>query len=205
MVVEPVIPQFAPQLLESLFLDGFCVLDSVLSAEECAGIRQTITHMRAEGEFRPAQIGTGPSKQLRPDIRCDWVSWLGDPIPPALRPVFDQVEKIRMCLNQAWFLGLFRYEAHLTVYPPGSFYAKHVDQFRLVQHRKISCIFYLNENWLPEEGGALVLYNQEGQVLREILPLARRMVLMFADRIPHAVAKTTRERQSVTGWLCSRD
>ena len=55
-------------------------------------------------------------------------------------------------LNRALFLSLKDYETHFAIYPPGTFYEKHVDQFQSSGARKISFAFYLNENWTQSDG-----------------------------------------------------
>lgn len=65
---------------------------------------------------------------------------------------------MRQRINQSLMLGLFGFESHFALYPTGSFYRRHLDQFQGASHRTVSCITYLNDDWLPEHGGALRLY-----------------------------------------------
>lgn len=37
----------------------------------------------------------------------------------------------------------------------GDFYLKHLDSFRGNENRKLTTVFYLNENWTPADGGEL--------------------------------------------------
>jgi SM-20-related protein len=87
----------------------------------------------------------------------------------------------------------------MTVYPPGSFYKRHLDQFRKDDHRKLSVICYLNEDWHEEHGGQLRMYLPEETV--DFLPLAGRLVCFRSDQIEHEVIAGTRERRSLTGWM----
>jgi SM-20-related protein len=95
------------------------------------------------------------------------------------------------------------YEAHFAIYPPHHFYKKHVDQFTHSHDRKISCVFYLNEDWDPAHGGELILYNENDQPSTSILPIGNRMVC-FNSTLVHEVQTTYRMRYSIASWLKSR-
>jgi SM-20-related protein len=95
----------------------------------------------------------------------------------------------------------------MALYPPGSFYRKHLDQFRGATHRKVSAILYLNPDWSPADGGELRLYlapSGEGDHL-DIAPLGGTLVTFLSDRFHHEVLPTRRERRSLTGWFRVRE
>ncbi|MCA1806093.1 MAG: 2OG-Fe(II) oxygenase, partial [Xanthomonadaceae bacterium] len=146
--------------------------------------------------------------QLRPDIRNDQVHWLGEaPETAAQRAYFATLESLRLAINRHLYLGLFRFEGHMALYPPGSFYRKHLDQFRGATHRKVSVILYLNPAWGPGDGGALRLYLAaagEGEY-RDIAPQGGTLACFLSDRFHHEVLPTQRERRSLTGWFRVRE
>ena len=102
-------------------------------------------------------------------------------------------------INRSLYLSLKDYEIHMTVYPVGSFYRRHLDQFKKDDHRKLSVICYLNEGWEEEHGGQLRIYRTNGPL--DILPVAGRLVCFRSDQLEHEVLPATRERLSVTGWI----
>ena len=67
----------------------------------------------------------------------------------------------------------------------------------------MSVIFYLNTNWIPENGGNLIIYTNKNNIETaiSIAPLAGRMVCFESDKLDHEVSETFVERLSVTGWL----
>ena len=69
--------------------------------------------------------------------------------------------------------------------------------------RAVSAVFYLNSDWLPEQGGALRLYLADGREL-DVLPEAGTLVVFLSADLPHEVLPATRERLSLTGWLRRR-
>ena len=187
---------------------GWSVCPGFLSPEVVAALAAELDARRAAGGFRPAGIGTGMALQLRPDIRNDQVHWLGEtPATEAQALYFTALESLRLAINQRLYLGLFRFEGHLALYPPGSFYRRHLDQLVGATQRKVSVILYLNHGWAPEDGGALRLYLEDGAVgeYRDILPHAGTLACFLSDRFHHEVLPTRRERRSLTGWFRVRD
>jgi SM-20-related protein len=87
----------------------------------------------------------------------------------------------------------------MTIYPAGTYYKKHLDQFKKDDHRKLSVICYLNKDWREEEGGQLRIYLEEGT--QEVLPVAGRLVCFRSDLLEHEVLPSTRSRLSLTGWV----
>ncbi len=71
--------------------------------------------------------------------------------------------------------------------------------------RVVSCILYLNQDWQPEDGGALKIYaGNELSTLplpMQVLPQGGRLVTFISDRFPHEVLPATRDRMSLTGWF----
>ena len=160
-----------------------------------------------EGEFRRAMIGTGDNKVVRTDIRNDYVHWL-DPtlLTPSQQACFDEFELLRLAVNQVLFLGLFELESHLAWYPPGSFYKKHVDQFRGTEHRVVTVVLYLNDDWRTGQGGELRLYPDKDNhaVFQDVLPTGGTLACFVTNAMVHEVLPATRDRLSMTGWFCNR-
>lgn len=159
----------------------------------------------AAGEFRAAGVGRGPSHAERSDIRGDRTLWLDDQAPaPAERPLWQALEQLRIALNEATFLGLFAFEGHYALYPPGASYRRHRDCFRGDDTRVLSCVLYLNEAWTTADGGMLRLY-LPGDTLRDILPVGGTLVGFLADRFEHEVLPARRDRLAIAGWFRRRN
>lgn len=158
-----------------------------------------------DGAFRKAGIGRGENFLIRPDIRGDYVHWPEPDDLPAVRRLHEEcLEPLRRALNEATLLGLFDFEGHYAVYPPGAAYARHVDRFHDAAQRVVSVVLYLNPGWRAEDGGALRLYVPDEAGIEQavdILPEAGRLVCFLSDRISHEVLETRRERFSFTGWF----
>jgi len=157
----------------------------------------------AEGELAPASVGRGVLQEVREGIRGDHIQW----IEPGQAEPCDQylavMDTLRQALNRGLFLGLEDYESHFAMYPPGAFYRKHVDRFRDDDKRMLSAVLYLNDAWLPEHGGHLRMYLEDG-VEYDVQPSGGCLVVFLSGDIPHEVLPSTRDRLSLTGWFRRR-
>ena len=159
----------------------------------------------AAGEFRNARIGRGLDRIERRDVRGDRMLWLEAQAPArAERALWRALERLRIALNEATFIGLFAFEGHYALYPPGARYRRHRDRFRDDDARVLSCVLYLNQAWTAADGGALRIY-LPGNDSRDVLPVGGTLVCFLADRYEHEVLPATRERLAITGWFRRRE
>lgn len=174
-------------------------------------IPQSVTHKLAEecrqraaqGALAPAAVGRGAQQQVREGVRGDHIQWLEAGQHPACDAYLQALDELRLALNQGLYLGLEDYEGHFALYPPGAFYQRHVDRFRDDDRRAVSAVFYLNDDWQAEQGGALRLYLANGET-RDVLPQAGSLLVFLSADMPHEVLPASRERLSLTGWLRRR-
>ncbi|WP_160086637.1 2OG-Fe(II) oxygenase [Pseudomonas sp. 9AZ] len=165
-------------------------------AEEC---RKRAAH----GALAPAGVGRGVQQQIREGVRGDHIQWLEAGQAEACDQYLQAFDELRVALNQGLYLGLEDFEGHFALYPPGAFYQKHVDRFRDDDRRAVSAVFYLNEDWQAEQGGALRLYLPNGET-RDVLPQAGSLLLFLSADMPHEVLPASRDRLSLTGWFRRR-
>ncbi len=200
-------PEPAEQIAATLADQGWCVSDRVLAPLHISQLRHEARQRWQAGRFRRAGVGCGEDLQVRDEVRTDRIAWL-DPndLSAAQRLYWHQLEQLRLAVNRSLFLGLYALEAHLAVYPPGTYYRKHLDQFRGIGERTLSCILYLNDAWQAQDGGALRLYTDpnDPEQSEPILPEGGRLVTFFSARFLHEVEPATRERFSLTGWFKRR-
>jgi len=178
--------------------DQFIAARHVSSLAECARAR----HRR--GDFAAARVGSRENLQRRESVRGDFTCWLREPLFPAERLLLDELERLRLELNREAFLGLFEIELHYAWYPPGAGYARHTDQPLGTTQRRVSLVLYLNQDWDGEAGGALRLFDADGQ-FHDIEPIAGRLVCFLTPGREHAVMPARRDRWSISGWFRARD
>jgi SM-20-related protein len=112
---------------------------------------------------------------------------------------FDLMDGFILYLNSTCYTGITSYEFHYTLYEKGSFYKKHLDQFRNNKSRAFSMILYLNTDWQLEDGGELCIHHE--QQLQNISPMQGKSVFFKSDELEHEVLLTHKPRMSITGWL----
>jgi len=180
---------------------GYAIADDFLAPAEVAAILDLDTFKAGIAGFKKAGIGKDQGLQINEAVRGDYIQWLDKTTAAAPVCVYlDRLNALVQFLNQNLFLSLKDYEVHLTIYPPGTYYKRHLDQFKKNDHRRLSVICYLNTEWPPETGGQLRMYLEQNNTL-DILPLAGRLVCFRSDQIEHEVLPATRERLSLTGWM----
>jgi SM-20-related protein len=187
-------------LVDGIASDGFSIVDDFLSEEEIDSILNLDEFKNSLLQFKKAGIGNNDTKQINEGIRGDYIQWIDRATAPI--PLFNYLSKLKeliTAVNQGLFLSLKDYEVHLTNYPKGSYYKRHLDQFKKDDHRKLSVICYLNKDWKVEEGGQLRIYDQDKAL--DVLPIAGRLVCFRSDLLEHEVLPATRPRLSLTGWI----
>lgn len=184
--------------MDRLSEDDVVVIDDFITEADFATVMAFFSTKLAENKLLKAAIGSS-NRLVDETIRGDYTYWLDQEQDVELKPIFDLLDEAIQKLNRYCYLGLTGSEFHLAHYPEGTFYKKHLDQFKEKSTRVISFIIYLNENWKKGDGGELKVFQDGGDYL--IQPLARRCVLFKSGTVPHEVQKTNVSRYSLTGWL----
>lgn len=194
-------------VVDALVNPGWVVLPDFIPQETVRELQaQAYTQWNA-GEFHAAGIGRGQELNVNESIRSDQVQWLERAEQGALADYQHFMEALRLNLNQALYMGLFEFEAHFAVYPPGAFYRRHLDNSRGTSARLVTAILYLNEDWKAADCGQLRLYTDgsDGGEYLDVFPEAGKLVLFHSTRFWHEVMPARRERFSLTGWLRARE
>ena len=185
------------------WVDGIAVLDGFLAPTQVRALLDCARLRRGRGEFAAARIGSERKLQRRPQIRGDSICWIAVPLLPAEQMLLEELERLRLHLNERDMLGLFELELHYAWYPAGAGYARHVDQPQGRAQRQISLVLYLNEDWAPAAAGELRFFDAPDRH-RDIEPIAGRLVCFLTAGREHAVLPTRRDRLSISGWFRTR-
>ncbi|OIQ92796.1 hypothetical protein GALL_252380 [mine drainage metagenome] len=212
-------------LIEKIDQYGFCIMDHFISDSITLTLAGELSTLNDSARMHAA--GTGRDfGTINKRLRGDSIYWLNENVASlAQQTYFTQMEALRLLLNQHFYLGLFALESHLAIYPTGTEYKKHLDQFETKNdkqqpQRQISCILYLNQDWIDNDGGHLRLYlNQKNNAVidpsifknlqlediqLDISPIGGRLVIFLSDTFYHAVLPASRDRMSLTGWFLTR-
>ncbi len=185
------------------YLDNNIGIDATFLNENLSnGLHQNILQLQNDDLMIAAGIGNNLIKDEQQKMRSDKIYWMDKSHDNIFEQEFLQhIENFIDRLNSTCYTGINGYEFHYAVYEEGSFYKRHKDQFKNDSNRKYSLISYLNQNWLDEDGGQLLVY--QNNAAQKILPQSKTAVFFKSDEIEHEVTKANRSRMSITGWLKS--
>lgn len=194
-------------LLDEFDQHGYVVIDNFLPGKTIQALSFQASALQQAGNMRLAGVGKAAPNQTIGKVRSDSIYWL-DAIGQTIEQetYLQRMNELQADLNRHFFLGLFEFETHFAIYPPGGVYHKHLDQFKGQHERQVSAILYLNQDWQAEDGGELRLYlgGTADQSFLDISPIGGRMILFLSGKFFHEVLPATRERISLTGWFRTR-
>lgn len=187
-------------LINSFIENQVGIADDFLSEALAAQLKLNLLGLHAEQQLKAAGIGNQALLTHDKLLRSDRIYWL-DRAHNDLHEntFFDLIDKFVLYLNHTCYTGITGYEFHYALYEDGSFYKKHLDQFRNNKGRAFSMIMYLNVDWQLKDGGELCVYHDEQ--VQHISPLNRKCVFFKSSELEHEVLITHQPRLSITGWL----
>lgn len=186
--------------VDTLANDDYLVIDDFLPEKLFLKLKTFLFDRLAEDDFKKAGIGALNEFKIVEAVRGDFVFWLDKRRDQELVDLFVLIEDILSVFNRLCYLSLSGYEFHLAHYPKGSYYKRHLDQFRERNNRMITVIIYLNEAWSQGDGGELKVYTGDKE-FRLLEPIGNRCVIFRSDTLEHEVLMTNKSRYSLTGWL----
>lgn len=153
------------------------------------------------GQFVAAGIGRESEHQQNQFVRRDEIHWIfGD--SDVGKQWLNWTAQLQQYLNRHLFLGLFSFESHFAHYRPGDFYKRHVDAFKGQANRILSLVVYLNPGWQVDDGGEIVIYQDQYDLHgTKVLPHFATVVAFLSEDFPHEVLAAQRDRYSIAGWF----
>lgn len=196
-------------IINDLLEQQYSVVDHFFTPDEVDALRTALLQKHENALFKKAAIGNKTNETVEKAIRGDYIHWINELEKSAVETIFfDKLNALVDYLNKTCFLGILHKEFHYAIYPKGTFYKRHLDTFQNDDRRKLSFVFYLNdESWQPENGGDLVLYlNENGKENKKTVhPFPGRVVIFESQDIEHEVKPVLNgERYSITGWMKTR-
>ena len=199
--------QLIDDIADALAQQGFIQLQDFLP-ESLANSLLDEAKSLAASAFKPAGIGRHSKAQKNTQIRSDSTLWLnGDSAPQKL--YLDWMQQLKIGLNRRLFMGLNEFECHYSHYSKGDFYQRHLDAFKsdvstTSSNRMLSSVYYLNQNWDNNDGGELLIYqDQQTSPLLKVSPVFNRCVMFLSNTFPHEVLASQCDRFSIAGWFRS--
>ena len=193
---------------------GYSINPSALPEHLCYALTEHIKQMPTTN-FKRAGIGRATDLTVNDFVRTDEICWISGN-SNAGKAWLDWAELLQKYLNRRLFLGLFSFESHFAHYAKGDFYKTHKDAFKGEENRVLSVVVYLNETWLSEDGGELVIYQDQQNFqqaddqitqpsthleLAKVTPSFGTIAVFLSEEFPHEVLPAKRDRYSIAGWF----
>ena len=187
-------------LIDSYLENNIGIDVNFLHKKLSAGLQQNILQLQKDDMLSMAGIGNDAIQDTQQKMRGDKIYWMDKSHSNVHEQEFLMlIDNFIERLNNTCYTGINAYEFHYAVYEEGSFYKKHRDQFNNDSDRKYSLVSYLNENWLEEDGGQLMIYQDDST--QKISPRSQTAVFFKSDEMEHEVMRANRTRMSISGWL----
>jgi len=187
-------------LIDSFIEDKVGIAENFLNVSLAAHLKDNLTRLFENKALLNAGVGNSVVINQDKLIRSDVIYWLDRKHQNKHEnDFFDLMDEFVAYLNRTCYTGITGYEFHYTLYEPGTFYKKHIDQFQNNGSRQYSMIMYLNADWRMEDGGELRIYHRNEE--QDITPNNGKSVFFRSSDLAHEVLLTNKQRMSITGWL----
>eukprot|EP01060_Flectonema_neradi_P014320 TRINITY_DN21019_c0_g1_i1.p1 TRINITY_DN21019_c0_g1~~TRINITY_DN21019_c0_g1_i1.p1 ORF type:complete len:377 (+),score=73.44 TRINITY_DN21019_c0_g1_i1:48-1133(+) len=221
--------KIAEGVVSELKKKGVIVFDELLVEKDRIRAAEAIKDLSFELDFNVAGTGQGEAHKRDGRLRGDLTTWLAKDgsLPPTVQYILDKMNRLRRGIASVTKKPLPRSSFQLAKYTSsGVGYVSHRD-VRLDapqdNKRRLTCIYYCNEDWDASKGGCLELYPNSGltqhvesrsdsaETLSEkqkkkfskpirIEPRSGKLVI-FNSSLIHRVLPEHFERYAITCWM----
>ncbi len=184
-------------IVDSIVNDGYIVVKNALDTKMLSALLEMAQNKII---YKKAGISAAGDLHLDASRRRDKISWLDDD-GSDMGEFLKFSNSLRETLNRELYLGLSYYEAHFALYEEGDFYEKHLDAFKGSKNRVVTTVLYLNQEWEESNGGELIIYDKNDNIIKKVVPNAGTFVVFLSDKFPHEVLPSKVKRHSIAGWF----
>ena len=184
-------------ITNALVEDGYIVLQNALDKNLSSNLLKSAQN---EPDFKRAGISGAGDLHLDNQRRRDKIHWL-DNIDEAQKEFLEFTNGLKEYLNHSLYVGLSYYESHFAIYDEGDFYETHLDAFKNSKNRVVTTVYYLNDEWNKNDGGELIVYDENNEEIAKVMPNANTLVVFMSEKFPHEVLSTNKRRYSIAGWF----
>jgi SM-20-related protein len=193
---EILFEKIAQDLIES----GCSINPAAIPEALAEALTKEVRSLSSES-FKKAGIGREQGFARNETVRSDQITWITDNTE-AGKAWLDWASQLQAYMNRRLYLGLFSFESHFAHYSAGDFYQRHVDAFKGQANRMLTLVAYFNHDWSEDDGGELVVYqNEEDQQGQKVLPGFATLVVFLSEEFPHEVLAARKDRYSIAGWF----
>ncbi len=177
--------------LDTFVNNDFLIIDDVFNSIALLALQAESGFI----DYRDAALTAGVRIS---DIRGDRIRWITEKFFAGYY-YLQSINALAALFNRSLYAGIRHSEAHYACYPIGFGYQWHSDNPAGRDERVISAVFYLNDEWVPTDGGALEVVDKHG-IHHEVMPVANRLIIFDSD-LQHQVQIAHRQRYSIATWM----
>ena len=148
------------EILQKLEDSGIYIAENFFAATFIDSIRKFAEQHQLADDFNDSLNGKKQNEVANYEIRSDKIFWIESFDGPALA-LGQWLDSLASELKNYFRIPIDQIESHFSIYPPGSHYARHIDNGKSHGQRDHSRFFtfiiYLNPNWSAHDGGELVI------------------------------------------------
>ena len=186
-----------PQIIDALVKDGYIIIPNALDPQLPIKLKQFAQN---ETDFKRAGISGANDLHLDNQRRGDKIHWLNED-SNAQSEFLAFTDGLKEQINRELYMGITYYESHFAIYDEGDFYETHLDSFKNSKNRVVTTVYYLNDDWGEDDGGELVIYDENNNFLTKVIPHANTLIVFLSDIFPHEVLAAKKRRFSIAGWF----
>ncbi|GLD93938.1 hypothetical protein PINS_up002543 [Pythium insidiosum] len=207
---------------------GFVVKEGFLGIEDAHRVRAALLALAERASFHDAGVGHGTNFRQEQALRGDRIHWIQrdnkEDLNPAISLLLRRIESLVYGVKNAVPELQLRNvtSTQLAIFPgDGSRFVRHTDTYASAhaQHRssvggestelvrRLTCVYYLNDDWVPEHQGHLRVYTKQQTVAPRTMPphwdVAPRLdtlVVFRSTDVEHEVLPAFHERMALTTW-----
>jgi len=189
--------QLYSNITDALVDNGYIIIENALEKELSSKLLNTAKN---ESDFKRAGISGAGDLHLDNKRRRDKIHWI-DESEKSQKEFLEFANGLKEYLNHSLYLGLSYYESHFAIYNKGDFYETHLDAFKNSKNRVVTTVYYLNNEWGENDGGELIVYDEDENYLAKVAPDANTLVVFMSEKFPHEVLPANKKRYSIAGWF----
>jgi len=185
------------EIIDALVKDGYIIIQDALDENLACGLKE---YAQNKKDFQRAGISGSNDLHLDSQRRRDKIHWLNE--DSAFQSDFLAFTNgLKEQINRELYMGITYYESHFAIYDEGDFYETHLDSFKNSKNRVVTTVYYLNDDWSENDGGELVIYDENNNFLTKVIPHANTLIVFLSDKFPHEVLPAKKRRFSIAGWF----
>jgi SM-20-related protein len=139
--------QLYEEIISGLSENNYALAEGLFGEAVLAGLHAELHRQINLRNLKNAATGNRVNTVNNQSIRSDKIKWIDNhPKNESEQAFIQKINDLSAYLNRTCYTGIRDCEFHYACFEKGSFYKRHIDQFKNDESRKFSVVTYLNKN-----------------------------------------------------------